>query len=110
MSCTQDSLEEDFGGPLLEVQYVQGYCESSFPRLYALALLVWVLALITFLGSTASTYLSPTLTKICENLNLSYNFAGVTFLALGNGAPDVFSSLSSFVTSESTTSIGINAL
>lgn len=108
MSC-EDLIEGDFPGPLLEVKYVQGYCESSAPGLYSLALLVWVLALITFLGSTASTYLSPTLTKVCENLNLSYNFAGVTFLALGNGAPDVFSSLSSFVTSEATTSIGINA-
>ena len=44
--------------------------------------------------------ISPTLAKICENLNHNYNVAGVTFLAFGNGAPDVFSSLSSFTTSE----------
>ena len=87
MSCIEGNFDGDFVGPLLEVQYVQEYCDSAVLASYALALILWALALITYLGSTASNYLSPTLTKICENLNLSYNFAGVTFLALGNGAP-----------------------
>lgn len=46
------------------------------------------------LGSTADAYLSPVLAGISKNLRLSQSLAGVTLLAFGNGAPDVFSSLS----------------
>ena len=78
--------------------------------LFLLSLLCWILALIHLLGSTAGNYLSPTLGKICERLNLSYNVAGVTFLAFGNGAPDVFSSIASFLGGEDAPMIGLNAL
>ena len=37
----------------------------------------------------------PALTVISDTLKLSHNVAGVTFLALGNGAPDIFSVYSS---------------
>ena len=108
-SCILGLNEEvSSSGPLLDVDYAEMYCTSSH-SVYSLLMLLWVVALISFLGSTAGNYLSPTLTNICENLNLSYNVAGVTFLAFGNGAPDVFSSLSSFTASEETSMIGINA-
>lgn len=38
-------------------------------------------------------YLSPSLTKISEQLGFSQTLAGVTLLALGNGAPDVFTAI-----------------
>ena len=46
------------------------------------------------LGSTADGYLSPVLASIAKHLKLSQSLAGVTLLAFGNGAPDVFSALS----------------
>ena len=46
------------------------------------------------LGSTADMYLSPALEVISDKLSCSESLAGVTLLALGNGAPDVFASLS----------------
>jgi len=46
------------------------------------------------LGSTADGYLSPALEKLASTLGFSESLAGVTLLALGNGAPDVISSLS----------------
>ena len=45
------------------------------------------------LGSTADQYLSPSLEAISEKLSCSESLAGVTLLALGNGAPDVFSAI-----------------
>lgn len=46
------------------------------------------------LGSTADGYLSPALETIAVKLGISESLAGVTFLAFGNGAPDVISALS----------------
>lgn len=45
------------------------------------------------LGSTANHYLSPSLEVISDRLKCSESLAGVTLLALGNGAPDVFSAI-----------------
>ena len=61
------------------------------------------------MGNTAKMYFSPTLGSICERLKLSYDVAGVTFLAMGNGAPDLFGAVSSFTGKEDTL-IGLGAL
>ena len=45
------------------------------------------------LASTADGYLSPSLEYITVKFGLSESLAGVTLLALGNGAPDVFSAI-----------------
>ena len=45
------------------------------------------------LASTADEYLSPALEHIVVRFGISESLAGVTFLAFGNGAPDVFSSI-----------------
>ena len=57
-----------------------------------LALLLIVIAMWN-LGSTADSYLSPALEAISDKLSCSESLAGVTLLALGNGAPDVFSAI-----------------
>jgi sodium/potassium/calcium exchanger 6 len=46
------------------------------------------------LASTADAYLSPALEYITVKFGISESLAGVTLLAFGNGAPDVFSSIS----------------
>uniref|UniRef100_A0A3Q3DIA3 Solute carrier family 8 member B1 n=1 Tax=Hippocampus comes TaxID=109280 RepID=A0A3Q3DIA3_HIPCM len=38
----------------------------------------------------------PNLSAISTSLHLTHNVAGVTFLALGNGAPDIFSAIAAF--------------
>ena len=58
-----------------------------------LTIIVFVLWMY-FLGSTADQYLCNALETISDNLNFSETISAVTLLALGNGAPDIFSSLS----------------
>ncbi|CAF2033558.1 unnamed protein product [Rotaria magnacalcarata] len=53
----------------------------------------WLLVLFIGLGVTADAYFCPALRVIARVLKLSENIAGVTFLAFGNGAPDIFSAI-----------------
>eukprot|EP00191_Tetraselmis_sp_GSL018_P024905 CAMPEP_0177627564 /NCGR_PEP_ID=MMETSP0419_2-20121207/31271_1 /TAXON_ID=582737 /ORGANISM="Tetraselmis sp., Strain GSL018" /LENGTH=507 /DNA_ID=CAMNT_0019128727 /DNA_START=708 /DNA_END=2232 /DNA_ORIENTATION=+ len=78
---------------------------------FSLSMAVLVaLVLITFylLGETAEEYFCPVVKKLTEVLELAPNTAGVTFLAFGNGAPDVFSSLAAFL--EGDGKIGLGAI
>ena len=47
-----------------------------------------------YLSYVADEHLSPSLQKISKTFKLSESLAGVTLLAFGAGAPDVFASLS----------------
>ena len=47
------------------------------------------------LGSTADEYLSPALEHMTVAFGIPESLAGVTLLAFGNGAPDVFASIAS---------------
>ncbi len=62
------------------------------------------------LGSTADVYLSPALARISKMCKMSENLAGVTLLALGNGAPDVFSSIAASGDGDSGVSVAIGTL
>ncbi|KAK6476611.1 mitochondrial sodium/calcium exchanger protein [Huso huso] len=81
------------------INYLQGaFC--SFPHsLFPLAVTlyaVWLLYLFVVLGIAASEFFCPNLAAISTSLKLTHNVAGVTFLAFGNGAPDVFSAVAAF--------------
>lgn len=52
-------------------------------------MMVWLILLFRMLGSTAEDYFSPSLEMFSTQLGLPPRFAGVTLLALGNGAADV---------------------
>lgn len=58
--------------------------------------IIWLLFLFVILGLTASKFFCPNLSAISCSLHLTHNVAGVTFLALGNGAPDIFSAMAAF--------------
>ena len=110
MTCG-DSQEGTELGPL-DIDYIKIYeCDLiGLELITILFLCVWIAFLIHILGNTASNYLSPTLALLCEQLNISYNVAGVTFLAFGNGAPDVFSLIASFTHKNVDSHIGVGAL
>lgn len=67
---------------------------------------MWLLVLFLALGVTADDFLCPALVVISKTLRLSQNIAGVTFLAFGNGAPDIFSSLAGIQQARSDLVIG----
>ena len=52
------------------------------------------------LGSTANNYLAPALETITVTFKIPESLAGVTLLAFGNGAPDVFSAIASATSSD----------
>ncbi|XP_059388919.1 mitochondrial sodium/calcium exchanger protein-like [Carassius carassius] len=79
------------------------YPEVTFclfpPNLLPLAItlyVIWLFVLFLLLGLVASDFFCPNLSAISSTLKLTHNVAGVTFLALGNGAPDVFSAMAAF--------------
>eukprot|EP01049_Picozoa_sp_SAG25_P016831 SAG25_NODE_4052_length_901_cov_1.208229_1_plen_249_part_01 len=56
-----------------------------------LVYVVWALLLFVVLATTADDYFAPSLTTLSRWLGLRERIAGLTFLALGNGAADMFS-------------------
>ena len=79
------------------VNYVQDYyCfQSDGSRWFLFALdLCLLVALFVFISTAAGDFFCPNLNTIASYLGMSENLTGVTFLALGNGAPDLFASFS----------------
>ena len=69
------------------------HCDLGGSVLTMLILALWLVVLIFALGTTADVYLIPQLNYLSAFLKLSPDVAGVTFLAFGNGAPDVFTGI-----------------
>eukprot|EP00567_Pseudictyota_dubia_P000383 CAMPEP_0197465164 /NCGR_PEP_ID=MMETSP1175-20131217/64397_1 /TAXON_ID=1003142 /ORGANISM="Triceratium dubium, Strain CCMP147" /LENGTH=438 /DNA_ID=CAMNT_0043001169 /DNA_START=196 /DNA_END=1510 /DNA_ORIENTATION=- len=80
------------GGEGLYISFV--FCNSSLSvygwcLLLSPLLLTWLVTLFRMLGTTAEDYFSPSLEMFSLRMGLPPRFAGVTLLALGNGAADV---------------------
>ena len=85
----------------IELYYCVFYPVGSFWK-YVLFVPVGLLLLFIFmynLASTADEYLSPSIEYMVNKFKISESLAGVTLMALGSGAPDVFSSISSALSS-----------
>ncbi|XWS58576.1 hypothetical protein CRYUN_Cryun08bG0046100 [Craigia yunnanensis] len=103
-----------FNNPCVSQGYVDYlhlfYCNfGRFPLLGHCLLMLWLLVLFYLLGNTASEYFCYSLESLSSLLKLSPTLAGVTLLSLGNGAPDVFSSIVSFMDS-GTEDVGLNTV
>ncbi|WCJ43554.1 Cation/calcium exchanger 2 [Euphorbia peplus] len=87
------------------------YCNfGSFPILGYVVLFLWLLVLFYLLGNTAAEYFCSSLEKLSGLLKLSPTISGVTLLSLGNGAPDVFASLVSFMGGNGRSDVGFNTV
>lgn len=83
------------------------YCTLQHTRPVAFVLLVvWLGLLFTTIGIAASDFFSVNLNTIAAILGLSQSLAGVTFLALGNGSPDVFSTFAAMSSNSPSMAVG----
>ena len=69
------------------------HCELGGLAGWLPLLAIWLVIIIYALGTTADSYLIPQLKYLSTLLKLSPDVAGVTLLAFGNGAPDVFTGI-----------------
>lgn len=81
------------GGYLDYLKGIFCYFAPSLLLLTVTLYVLWLLYLFLVLGVTAAKFFCPNLSAIATTLKLSHNVAGVTFLAFGNGAPDIFSAM-----------------
>ncbi|KAH9902176.1 Sodium/calcium exchanger protein-domain-containing protein [Xylariomycetidae sp. FL2044] len=69
-------------------------------------LVLWLGLLFTTIGIAASDFFSINLSTIATILGLSESLAGVTFLAFGNGSPDVFSTFAAMGSNSGSMAVG----
>ncbi|TFK28091.1 hypothetical protein FA15DRAFT_634275 [Coprinopsis marcescibilis] len=93
---------------VLGINYLQRYyCAQPQWRMPIFAgLILWLLFLFSTLGISASDFFTPNLATIAQLLGLDENVAGVTFLAFGNGSPDVFSTFSAMRAGSGSLAVG----
>ncbi|KAF3360599.1 hypothetical protein VdG1_01559 [Verticillium dahliae VDG1] len=83
------------------------YCDLHHNHGIAFMILVaWLGMLFTTIGIAASDFFSVNLSTISNILGLSQSLAGVTFLALGNGSPDVFSTFAAMGSNSASMAVG----
>lgn len=83
------------------------YCR--LPHLKAIAFIIlisWLGLLFSTIGIAASDFFCIDLSTIAGILGMSESMAGVTFLAFGNGSPDVFSTFAAMSTNSGSLAVG----
>ena len=92
----------------LSINYLHSYfCATPAARPFVFAgLIVWLIFLFSTLGISASDFFCPNLGTIAHLLGLDENVAGVTFLAFGNGSPDMFATFSAMRSNSGGLAIG----
>lgn len=90
------------------ISYLQlYYCRLHGAKPVAFIILVlWLGLLFSTIGIAASDFLCINLSTIASILGMSESMAGVTFLAFGNGSPDVFSTFAAMKTHSGSLAVG----
>jgi solute carrier family 24 (sodium/potassium/calcium exchanger), member 6 len=83
------------------------YCSLANAQPVAFIILViWIALLFSTIGIAASDFLCINLSTIASILGMSESLAGVTFLAFGNGSPDVFSTFAAMSSHSGSLAVG----
>ncbi|RPD61064.1 hypothetical protein L226DRAFT_462458 [Lentinus tigrinus ALCF2SS1-7] len=92
----------------LSIGYLEDYfCADLTARPFLfIGYALWLVFLFSTLGISASDFFCPNLGTIAHLLGLDENVAGVTFLAFGNGSPDMFATFSAMRSNSGGLAIG----
>ncbi|KAL7279317.1 hypothetical protein ACG7TL_007158 [Trametes sanguinea] len=92
----------------LSIGYLESYFCAELPLrpLIFVGYALWLGFLFSTLGISASDFFCPNLGTIAHLLGLDENVAGVTFLAFGNGSPDMFATFSAMRSNSGGLAIG----
>ncbi|PYI13391.1 hypothetical protein BO99DRAFT_485874 [Aspergillus violaceofuscus CBS 115571] len=83
------------------------YCTLANAKPLALTVIIsWLSLLFSTIGIAASDFLCIDLSTLASVLGLSESLTGVTFLAFGNGSPDVFSTFAAMRSNSGSLAIG----
>lgn len=83
------------------------YCDLQSAQPVAFIILaLWLALLFTTIGIAASDFFCINLSTIASILGMSESMAGVTFLAFGNGSPDVFSTFAAMNSHSGSLAVG----
>lgn len=83
------------------------YCRLDGAKPLAMIIIIlWLMLLFTTLGIVAGDFFSVNLSSLAQSLNFSDALAGVTFLAFGNGAPDIFSTFAAMKSNSHSLALG----
>jgi sodium/potassium/calcium exchanger 6 len=83
------------------------YCNLRHVQPLAFIILVlWLSLLFSTIGIAASDFLCINLSTIASILGMSESLTGVTFLAFGNGSPDVFSTFAAMSSNSGSLAVG----
>ena len=68
--------------------------------------IIWLSLLFSAIGIASSDFFCPNLATLAQSMRMSESMAGVTFLALGNGSPDLFSTFAAMRVGSGSLAIG----
>ena len=90
------------------ISYLQlYYCSLSHLKPIAFIIIaLWSALLFSTIGVAASDFLCVNLSTIAAILGMSESLTGVTFLAFGNGSPDVFSTFAAMKSNSGSLAVG----
>ncbi|KAI5289262.1 hypothetical protein KEM54_004145 [Ascosphaera aggregata] len=90
------------------ISYLQlYYCALSDAKPLALIIIIlWLALLFSTVGISASDFLCVDLSTLANSFGMSESLAGVTFLAFGNGSPDLFSTFAAMKSGSGSLAVG----